>query len=210
MNLLDVLLAANDGGAVKQLGRQFGLDDAGAVAALSALVPALASGLAKNATQTGGLDSLLGALAGGRHTGYLDDLGSLARPETTSDGNNILGHILGSKDVSRQVAAQAAASSGIGADVLKRMLPVVATMVMGAMAKKATGGLGAGAGLPAGLGAQLPGGLGDVIGASLGGGRAPSAGGSVLDMLVPMLDRDRDGSVVDDVAGMLGKMLGGR
>lgn len=202
MSLLDVLLSANGGGAVKQLGQQFGLDDDRAGAALSALVPALASGLAKNATQTGGLENLLGALAGGRHASYLDDLGSLARPETTSDGNNILGHILGSKDVSRQVAQQAAASSGVGADVLKQMLPVVAAMVMGAMAKNAGGARGAGAG--------LPGGLGDVIGASLGGGRAPSAGGGVLDMLAPMLDRDRDGSVVDDVAGMLGKMLGGR
>lgn len=210
MNLLDVLRAANDGGAVRQLGQQFGLDDERAGAALSALVPALASGLAKNATQTGGLENLLGALAGGRHASYLDDLGSLARPETTSDGNNILGHILGSKDVSRQVAQQAAATSGVGPDVLKKMLPVVAAMVMGAMAKNATGGRGAGAGLPGGLGAQLPGGLGGAIGASLGGGSGAGAGGGVLDMLVPMLDRDRDGSVVDDVAGMLGKMLGGR
>lgn len=200
MNLLDLLLAANNGGAVKQLGQQFGLDDDRAGAALSALVPALASGLAKNATQSGGLDSLLGALAGGRHGNYLDDLTSLARPETSADGNDILGHILGSKDVSRQVAAQAAASSGIGADVLKKMLPVVASMVMGAMAKNALGR--GGASLPGGLGAALPGGLG----ANLAGG----AGGGVLDMLTPLLDRDRDGSVVDDVAGMLGKMLGGR
>lgn len=206
MNLLEMLLAANNGGAVKQLGQQFGLDDDRAGAALSALVPALASGLAKNATQSGGLDNLLGALAGGRHAGYLDDLASLARPETTADGNNILGHILGSKDASRQVAAQAAASSGVGPDLLKQMLPVVAAMVMGAMAKSATGRSGAGAALPGGLGAQLPGGLG----AALGGGAVAGGGGGVLDLLVPMLDRDRDGSVVDDVAGMLGKMLGGR
>lgn len=196
MNLLDTLLAANGGGAVKQLGQQFGLGDEQAGAALSALVPALASGLAKNATQTGGLDNLLGALTGGQHAGYLDDPTSLARPETAADGNNILGHILGSKDVSRQVATQAAASSGVGADVLKQMLPVVAAMVMGAMAKKASGGGLATSGIPGGLNMNL--------------GAGTGAGGGVLDMLVPMLDRDRDGSVVDDVAGMLGKFLGGR
>jgi len=191
MNILEALMAAQGGGAVKQLGQQFGLGDDQASAALSALVPALAAGLAKNATREGGLDGLTRALSSGRHGGYLDDLGSLMRPETVADGNGILGHILGSKDASRQVAAQAAASTGVGPDVLKKMLPVVAAMVMGAMAKRAGG---APAGLPGGLGANL----------------GAGAGGGLLDMLTPMLDRDRDGSVVDDVAGMLGKFLGGR
>ena len=68
------------------------------------------------------------------------------------------------------------------------MLPVVAAMMMGAMAKNAGGGA-----VTAGLGVP-----------------ASGIGGGLLDMLTPMLDRDRDGSVVDDVAGMLGKFLGGR
>lgn len=193
MNLLEALMAAQGGGAVKQLGQQFGLGDDQASAALSALVPALAAGLAKNATREGGLDGLTQALSSGRHGSYLDDLGSLMRPETVADGNGILGHILGTKDASRQVAAQAAASTGVGPDVLKKMLPVVAAMVMGAMAKRAGG--------------AAPGGLPGGLGANRGAG---GAGGGLLDMLTPMLDRDRDGSVVDDVAGMLGKFLGGR
>ena len=77
-------------------------------------MPALAAGLARNATQDGGLAGLTAALSGGRHGQYLDDLGSLTRAETVADGNGILGHILGSKDASRQVAAQAALTSGIG------------------------------------------------------------------------------------------------
>lgn len=204
MNILETMLAAQNGGAVQQLGRQFGLSDDQVGSALSALVPALAGGFAKNAAASGGLDGLLGALAGGRHASYLDDLTSLAQPSTAADGNGILGHVLGSKDVSRQVAVQAAASSGVGADILKKMLPVVAAMMMGAMAKRAGGHAAAPAGLPGGLGGglSLPGGLGANVSGAPGGG--------LLDMLAPMLDRDRDGSVVDDVAGMLGKMLGGR
>lgn len=188
MNILDALLNAQGGGAVKQLGQQFGLPGDQATAALSALVPALAAGLARNATQDGGMAGLTAALSSGRHGHYLDDPDSLTRAETVADGNGILGHILGSKDASRQVAAQAALSSGIGAEVLKRMLPVVAAMMMGALAKKAGGGA-----VTAGL-----------------GGQAPGVGGGLLDMLAPMLDRDRDGSVVDDVTGMLGKFLGRR
>ena len=191
MNILEALMAAQGGGAVKQLGQQFGLGDDQTSTALAALVPALAAGLARNATREGGLDGLTAALAGGRHGSYLDDVSSLSRPGTVADGNGILGHILGSKDASRQVAAQAAQSTGVGSDVLKKMLPIVAAMVMGAMAKKA-GGPAANAGSSGGLGANL------------------GAGGGLLEMLTPMLDRDRDGSVVDDVAGMFGRFLGGR
>lgn len=191
MNILEALMAAQGGGAVKQLGQQFGLGDDQTNAALSALVPALAAGLARNATREGGLDGLTAALSGGRHGSYLDDVSSLSRPGTVADGNGILGHILGSKDASRQVAAQAAQSTGVGPDVLKKMLPIVAAMVMGAMAKKA-GGRAANAGLSGGHGASL------------------GAAGGLLEMLTPMLDRDRDGSVVDDVAGMFGKFFGGR
>jgi Carboxypeptidase regulatory-like domain/Bacterial protein of unknown function (DUF937) len=50
--------------------------------------------------------------------------------------DGILGHIFGSKDVSRQVASRASAQTGISESVLKGMLPVVAAMAMGAMSKR--------------------------------------------------------------------------
>jgi hypothetical protein len=173
MNLLETILAAQNGGAAQHLGRQFGLGESQTSAALSALVPALAAGFSRNMQQEGGLASL-------------DDASSLQRAETVADGNGILGHIFGSKDVSRQVAQRAAQSSGVSPDILAKMLPVVAAMAMGSMAKR-TGGSAQGAGLGAGL-----------------------PGGDLLGMLTPMLDADRDGSVMDDVAGMLGKFMGGR
>lgn len=186
MNVLESILAAQNGGAVQQLGRQFGLGEDQTAAALSALVPALAAGFSRNVQQEGGLSSLAAALAGGRHSQYLDDPSSLQQPEATADGNGILGHIFGSKDVSRQVAARAAQSSGVGPDILKQMLPVVAAMVMASMSKRAQAAPSAGR-----PGAGLP-------------------GGGLMDMLAPMLDANRDGSMMDDVAGMLGKVLGGR
>lgn len=90
----------------------------------------------------------MAALAGGQHQGYVNDSSSLARAETIADGNEILGHIFGSKDVSRQVASRVAAQTGIGESVLKGMLPVVAAMMMGSMSKQAAqpSGLQAGAG----------------------------------------------------------------
>ena len=46
--------------------------------------------------------------------------------------------------------------------------------------------------------------------ATAGAGVGLPGGGGLMDMLGPMLDTNRDGSMMDDVAGMLGKVLGGR
>lgn len=128
MDLLQTVLNARDGAAVAELGRNFGLDQGQTAAAVGQLLPALAAGLSRNTAQPGGLEGLLGALAGGGHQRYLDDPASMQDGSTVQDGNGILGHILGSKDVSRQVAEHASARTGIGADVLKQMLPMVAAL----------------------------------------------------------------------------------
>lgn len=185
MDILSAILAAQGGGASRQLGQQFGLNDDQVGSALSALVPALAAGVSRNAASESGLGALIAALSGGGHQQYLDNPGSLGQASTVQDGNNILGHILGSKDVSRQVATQAATQTGISPDILKQMLPMVAAMMMGAMSK--------------GL-SQQP---------QQGGGLSAGAGGGLLDMLTPMLDSNRDGSAIDDVIGSVGKWLGG-
>ncbi len=171
MGLADMLLNAHGGGATELLAQKFGISPEQAASAVSALAPALASGLQQNAANEGGLQSLLGALAGGQHQQYVDDPTALARPDTVADGNGILGHVLGSKDVSRQVASQAAAQTGLGADLLKQMLPVVAAMAMGTLSKHASGQLGQGT--PAG------GGMLGNLGSLLGGGQ-PASGASAL------------------------------
>ena len=111
MDLLQTVLNARDGNAVAELGRNFGLDQGQTAAAVGQLVPALAAGLSRNTAQPGGLDSLIAALAGGTHERYLEDPSAVAGIGAVQEGNGILGHILGSKDVSRQVAARASAQS---------------------------------------------------------------------------------------------------
>ena len=195
MNLLQNLLDANDGQLVGQLARNFGLDEGQAGAALRHLVPAVAGGLKNNLGQAGGLEALLGALQNGQHARYVDRPDVLDQPDTVNDGNAILGHLFGSKDVSRQVAARAAQGAGLDASLLKKMLPVVAAMAMGALNKQAAGNA-------MNSGAGGAGGLGDLLGGLLGGGGAQTGGGAG-GLLNAMLDHDRDGSIVDDVLGML-------
>jgi len=143
----------------------------------------LSAGLRQNMQSPDGLSGLVGALSGGTHQRYIDDPSALGAAASVADGNGILGHVLGSKDVSRQVAARASAQTGLGPEVLKRMLPLVATLVMGAMSRQAKAN--SGAPLSTGAGA-----------------------GGLLEMLGGALDRNRDGSALDDIAGTLGRTFG--
>jgi hypothetical protein len=184
MNMIEALLQAQGGGAVEELGQKFGLDQSQVASAISALAPALAAGFQRNMSSPQGLDSLLGALGSGGHSRYVDSAGALGSAASTLDGNGILGHVFGSKDVSRQVAARAAAQTGIGENLMKQMLPLVAAMMMGTMAKRM---------------GQSP--------SYAGAPGSSAAGADLMGMLSPMLDSNRDGSMVDDVMGIVGRMF---
>jgi hypothetical protein len=182
MNLLEMILNSQNGGAVRQLAQNFGLEQDQAASAIANLVPALSSGLMRNMSTGDGLQNLLGALGNGQHQRYLDDISTLGQPEAVADGNGILSHVLGSKDVSRQVARAASQQSGIGEDILKKMLPVVAGMVMGGLSKQ-----------------------GSSLSATA---QSPATGGSdLMGMFASFLDSNRDGSIADDVLGIVGRMF---
>ncbi len=150
-----------------------------------------------------GLGGLLGQLGGG---GLLDQVLG-AQPTDPSQGNEVLGQIFGSKDVSRAVADNAASQSGLDSGVLRKMLPLLAMLVTGYMAKQAgspgqqpTMGEGS-----SGLGG-LMGSLGGLIGgasAGAGAGGPPALGG-----LSGMLDLNGDGNALDDILRMASKARG--
>ena len=225
MNLFDMISQGQNGDAIGNLANQFGLEPAQAEAAVRQLAPALGAGLHRNTSNGKGLSDLLGSLASGGHDRYADDPAMLGSQETANQGNGILGHLFGSKQVSRKVADHASAKTGIGAALLKKMLPVIATMVMSGLAKKAMGGgsrsiaddvmtkasrrggsmIGnlAGKAISSGLGKGLIGGLiGKMVMKSVFGGRKQSK--SIFGSL---LDRDGDGSYADDLIGMATKGL---
>ncbi len=80
MNILDSIMKAGNGAAARQIGSQFGLDDAQTAAALSALVPALSAGVKQNVQSSDGLSGLIGALTGGSHQRYVDNPATLSDP----------------------------------------------------------------------------------------------------------------------------------
>lgn len=129
---------------LEALGSRFGISQQQTQMALEALAPALSIGMKRNVSSPMGAGALIEALASGRHRQFADQPGVATSDIGLEEGNKILGHVLGTKDVSRAVAAQASQSTGIGSSILKQMLPMIASMVMGAMFKGATGENGTG------------------------------------------------------------------
>jgi hypothetical protein len=148
MNLFDMLANAQNGQGMDQLARQFGLSQQQAQAAVEALLPAFSQGLKRNASDPYGVGAFLNAMATGSHARYFDDAQNAFSPQGLAEGNGILGHLFGSKDLSRAVAAQAAQATGIGQNVLQQMLPVIASMIMGGLFKQSTGQINPQQGFP--------------------------------------------------------------
>jgi len=184
VNILDMMLNSQNGGQIQQLARSYGIGEDQVQAAIAQMVPALSQGVKKNISNESGLASLSKALKNGNHQRYMEQSESLADDRAMSDGNDILGHILGSKDVSRAVADRASANTGLESGMLKKMLPVVASMMMGTLSKQASNS-----------------------GMLEGVDSSSNSSSGMLDMLGGMLDADNDGSVVDDLLGMAGKMF---
>lgn len=136
MSLFDELVSSNGSALVKQLAQNFNLDESETQAAIGQMLPAITKGVQRNSASSAGMEDLVKVLNSGRHQGYVDDPSSLTKADSIDDGNKILGHILDSKDVSRNVAGQAAAATGLDSGILKQMLPMIAAAAMGMMSKQ--------------------------------------------------------------------------
>lgn len=137
-SLFDMLTNAQNGNGIEALARQFNLSQQQTQAAVEALLPAFSQGLKQNTADPYGVGSFLQAMTSGQHAKYFEDPSNAFTPAGMAEGNGILGHLFGSKDLSRAVAGHAAAASGVSQDILKQMLPVLASMIMGGLFKQST------------------------------------------------------------------------
>jgi hypothetical protein len=115
-----------------------------------------------------------------------------------------LGHILGSKQP--QVENALSSKSGMDAGTISQILQIAAPILLGYLGKQTRQ-----------QNVSSPDGLNGLLGGLMGGGKAASKQQSLIESF---LDSDGDGSVIDDLAGMvlnsggskkggLGGMLGG-
>lgn len=179
VNWFDLMRQAQGGDGLDNFARQFGLSPQQTSAAIAALMPAFAMGLQRAATDPGAMAQLFRLMSGGHFPAFWESPGQAFSPQARQEGKELLDQLFGSDEVSRRVAHQAAAFSGVGVDVLQQMLPLVAGIVAGGFAKLAASQgavLSSLARPPAGQGASGQTGAGawaDLWGQWLGAGGRP-------------------------------------
>lgn len=164
---------------------------------LSMAMPVLMGAMKKNVQTPEGAAGLMGALSGKHDGSILDNLGGLfdggVDDSVQQDGAGILGHLLGGNQANVENALSQ--KSGIDAGSVAQILKVAAPILMGVLGKQTReAGISDGNGMNALLGSML--------------GGQPKENQSLISTL---LDADGDGSILDDVAGMVlgGKKKGG-
>lgn len=193
MNLTGLLNDALSGDTVSQIGQQIGADESTTNAAIQSALPLLLGTMANNAQDPTGAASLAGALERDHDGSALGNLGSLIGSLGGGQGGGILGHIFGgSQPVAEERVSQA---SGLDMSKVGPLLMILAPIVMGALGQMRQQGNVSQNDLP------------DVLGSAT---RQTASNSPLMGVLGSILDRDRDGSSMDDIAGMIGGMLGGR
>jgi len=189
-NLIDLLQSQLSDGLIDQLSKQIGAPQQQTRTAADSILSSLITGLAKNSQQPGGADALANALDNDHDGSLLDNLNDLiggkaqqANPRA-ANGEGILKHILGGKQ--GNVMDMVSQISGLGQGKSGNLMAMLAPIVMGMLGKqKKQNGMDAG-------------GIANILAGALG--QQQQRGGMASSLIKGILDRDGDGSAMDDVA----------
>lgn len=204
--LLDLLNSPMGKQLISGVAGQTGQSESKAGDVLSMAMPLILGAMKKNVKTPEGAQGLMSALQGGKHDGgILDNLGSFfgggVDDSAMQDGAGILGHVFGGNQANVENALSQ--KSGMDAGTVANILKIAAPVVMGFLSKQT-----------AQSNVSDAGGMNALLGSMLGG--QPQQNQSLI---ITLLDADGDGSILDDVAGMvmgtnkskggLGGLLGG-
>ncbi len=197
-SLMDLLGDSIDQGTVSQIGSQLGVDDQTAQNAISAAIPMIVAGLARNASSPDGADALHDALSRDHDGSLLDDLGGFLGSGGGGGGamggigGAILGHVFGGRQ--RTMESSLGRATGLDGASAGRLLAMLAPIVMAALGRaRSQNGLNSG-------------GLTDLLGGERA--RMQQASPDGFGLLNGLLDQDGDGRIDDGIAQMGGSLLG--
>lgn len=198
MDLTKLIQSQLTDGVIDQLSSQLGgADRTQTTAAATGILSTLMGAMARNASTPDGASALNNALDRDHDGGLLDDvmgmLGGQAAPSKATNGAGILGHILGDRQSGAvDIISKVSGLSGGNTGNLMSMLAPMAMSMLGKAKRESN--------LDAG-------GVSDLLS---GFAKKEQASNPVMGLITGFLDADGDGSILDDVAGLVGKkLLGG-
>lgn len=191
MSLLESLTSQIAGSALEGLTKQLGADQGTTMSAITAALPMIVGAMAKNASSKDGAASLATALEKDHDGGILDNLTDFLGSSDNGAGGAILGHVFGNKRSG--VEAGLSQMTGLNTGQAGSLLENLAPLVMGQLGRqKKSNGLG----------------IEDLAGLLAGESKqARSTSGGAMDLITSLLDQDGDGSMLDDIGGILGKFM---
>jgi hypothetical protein len=180
--LIDMII--NNPAIAGSIAKQVGIDVGDAGSIIGKLAPILMGSAKKNLQSDRDSGGLLEQIGNNQFSEMFDrPEETMQRGDLTNMGNDILGELTGSKENSRNVAKHVEQETGMSADIIKKMLPMLAPLIIGALTKKSA---------PQREEYQ----------------REPQAqSGGLESILTGMIDRDHDGSMIDDIMGMAMKNI---
>lgn len=198
--LLDLLNSPMGKQLVSGVAGQTGQSENKTADVLSMAMPLLMGAMKKNASTPGGAQGLMNALSSKHDGSILNDLGGLfgggVDQSVMDDGAGILGHVFGSKQP--QVENALSSKSGIDAGSISQILKIAAPILLGYLGKETRQ-----------QNLNSPDALNGLLGGLMGGNNTQRE----QSLIETFLDSDGDGSVIDDLAGMVlnsgGKKSGG-
>ena len=189
---LEALLGLLQGQDLGKLAEQVGGSSTEARNGVAAALPAILAAVNKNANNSEKAQGLNKALE--QHDGsVLNNLGSYLQNPDLKDGAGILSHLFGGN--TQNVANAVSQSSGLDAQGSLKMLETLAPLVLGALGQQKKEN---------NLDAQGISNLTSNLSANFAGE------GGIMSMITNLLDANKDGNVMDDLTGMIGKLFGGK
>ncbi|WP_137144694.1 DUF937 domain-containing protein [Mycolicibacterium sp. CR10] len=186
----------------QQIASRLGVDEGEVNSAIQTLVPVLVGGLQQNAQDPDAATNIASAANNHAASGLLDGGVSVDQVDE-ADGSKAISKIFGGNDTGQVASALAGGGAG-NSDLIKKLLPILAPIVLAYIGKQLSGG-----GQAAQPQAQASGGggIGDILGSILGGAGGGGGGGAdnpLGSILGSVLGGGKGGGLGDILGGLLG------
>jgi len=192
---LEALLGLLQGQDLGQLAEQVGGNEGQVKNGVMAALPAMLTALSKNTGTEKGAQELNNALEKKHDGSILDNLsGYLSNPDL-KDGAGILNHLFGNQ--TSNVANAVSQSSGLDTNGSMKMLQMLAPILMGMLGQQKKQN---------NLDAEGIGNLTSMLASNFG---SEAGASGIMEAVTNLLDANKDGNVMDDIMGMVGKLFGG-
>ena len=192
---LEALLGLLQGQDLGNLASQVGGNEGEVKNGVMAALPAMLTALSKNTGTEKGAQELNNALEKKHDGSILDNLsGYLSNPDL-KDGAGILNHLFGNQ--TSNVANAVSQSSGLDTNGSMKMLQMLAPILMGMLGQQKKQN---------NLDAKGLGNLTSMLASNFG---SEAGASGIMEAVTNLLDANKDGNVMDDIMGMVGKLFGG-